>query len=132
MVAHEERCPAQIEPIPGRVNLLLRFDGGTDTHFILCTGNGRKPISTPHGAAPGSPAAADADKTPSKEIEVTPQMVAVGVPVLYDLDGEVSKETLARLVFAAMVAQANLDQDGTHDLPKVRWPKGRHSNVVCP
>jgi len=60
------------------------------------------------------------------------EIIAAGARVLYDSDGEVSKETLARLVFAAMVAQANLDQDGTHDLPKVRWPKGRHSNVVCP
>jgi hypothetical protein len=74
----------------------------------------------------------DADKNPSAEIEVTPEMIEAGARVLYDLDGEVSKETLARLVFAAMAAQANFDQDETHDLPKARWPKGRHSNVVCP
>lgn len=57
-----------------------------------------------------------ADKNPRKS-EVTPEMVEVGARVLYDLDGEVSKETLARLVFVAMADQAKSAGDESGDPP---------------
>jgi hypothetical protein len=50
--------------------------------------------------------------------EITPEMIEVGARVLYDLDGEVSKETLARLVFGAMVELTKCVQDESGDRPK--------------
>lgn len=37
-----------------------------------------------------------------EEVEVTPEMVSAGASVLWELEGEVSKEALAREVFRAM------------------------------
>ena len=50
--------------------------------------------------------------------EITPEIIQAGSCVLYDLVGEVSKETLARLVFLATAAQPNLSRDDISCPPK--------------
>ena len=40
------------------------------------------------------------------EIEVTPQMIEAGATILYELEGEESREGLAALVYRAMAAAA--------------------------
>ena len=44
------------------------------------------------------------DSSPEDDVEVTPEMIAAGVSVLYELEGEVSKSTLARQLYLAMAA----------------------------
>ena len=43
----------------------------------------------------------------NQEVVVTPQMITAGVSVLWNLDGEASKEAQAKAVFLAMAAAAN-------------------------
>ncbi len=42
------------------------------------------------------------------EIEITSEMISAGASVLWELGGDLSKEALAREVFAAMLALAFL------------------------
>ena len=48
----------------------------------------------------------DEQSIAAKEVEdtVTPEMVEAGVSVLWELEGEASKEVLARAVFVAMAS----------------------------
>lgn len=45
---------------------------------------------------------------PKNEVEITPEMIEAGASVLWELEGEVSKEALAAAVFEAMALHVPL------------------------
>jgi hypothetical protein len=67
-----------------------------------------------HSETVDAPAAAEANGTEANATEATVVVLEPAAHVLYDLDGEVSKETLARFVFLAM-AEASIPDDETSD-----------------
>jgi len=71
--------------------------------------------------SPYEPYAFGPEADESKPIEVTPEMIEAGVSILWELEGEVSKEVLAREVFQAMATAGA----GTQKKPRRREPAGR-------
>ena len=53
-----------------------------------------------------SPAALDSSIAGAPEVEITAEMIKAGASVLWELEGEASKEVLAQAVYLAMVRLA--------------------------